>query len=439
MASVTITGASGTNIVSTIQYTSAATAALAQAAANNITSLIVPSGQGVTQVSLNAGPAGSGPIIGSIGGTNDTNAGPVSATNLTNAVALTINNTGATSAGNSRFSFGNETVISGLGNLTFADSGASTQIFTGGGTNSISFAATSSNASFTGDGSNTLTVSATSGATSVFGTGASSDTIVGGTTASSIVYKSTSGASAVILARNTNITVFGGTGGSTTVFGGGGNSFGLTEGSGNLSVSGGTGLFQGGSAGNNIMSSSSVGGTTLIGGGSGDVLSSYGAGDQLTGGSGVSTIDGSNSVGGDALAGDQVGASLIYASKSIGDVIYTTNSTVAGAGYVGEFIDLHTGPNSLLRSLNSNVASTIVAGAPSAGSGIEQATIGDFITGLDKLVLVSSVVGSIASISNTVLVGAGGAPVTQSIVHTTNGSTFTFYNASVTSGDIIVR
>jgi len=438
MAYVTITGASGANIVSTIQYTSAATAALAQAASANITSLIVPSGQGVSQVSLNAGAAGSGPIIGSIGSTTDTNVGTVVATGLTNAVALTINNTGQTFAGNSRFSYGNETVIAGQGNLNFTDSGASTQIFTGGGTNTITFAATSSNASFTGDGINQLGVNATSGATSVFGTAASSDTIYGGTTASNIVYKSTTGSSALILARTANITVFGGTGGTTTVFGGGGGTTGTVAGSGNLSVSGGTGFFEGGSVGNNIMSSSSIGGTTLLGGGSGDVLSSYGANDVLTAGAGSSTLDGSNSVGGDTLSGSQTGASLIYASKTNGDVVYTTNSTVVGIGYTGAFIDLHTGPNSLLRSLNANVASTIVAGGAAAGTGAEVATIGDFLTSLDKLVLMSSGVGTVSSISNATLTTAGGS-VTQSIVHTSNGSQFTFYNATVTIADIVTK
>jgi hypothetical protein len=437
MAYVTITGASGTNIVSTIQFTSAATAALAQAAVAGITSDIT---KGASQVSLNSSTSAL-PLIGSIGGTGDTNVGTVTAQNLGNALAFTINNTGQTFASNTGAfgSFANETVISGQGNLNFTDASGSTQIFTGGGNNTITFAAGSSNAAFTGDGNNQLGVNATSGATSVFGTAASSDTVYGGTTASNIVYKSTTGSSALILARSANITVFGGTGGTTTVFGGGGNTTGTVVGSGNLSVSGGTGFFEGGSAGNNIMSSSSIGGTTLVGGGNGDVLSSYGASDSLMGAAGISTLDGSNSVGGDTLSGGQSGASLIYASKTVGDVVYATNSTVAGVGYTGEFIDLHTGPNSLLRSLNASVASTIVGGGASAGSGIEQATIGDFITGLDKLVLISSVVGGVSSISSAIVTNSGGQAISQSIVHTTNGSSFTFYNALVSTSDIIVK
>ncbi len=431
MAYVTISGASGTNIVNTIQYTSAATAALAQAAAANISSLITSSQ--ATQASLNSGTAPTGTFIASIGSTVDTNVGPVTANNISTAVGFTINNLANTIASNSRFSFGNESVISGIGNLNFSDNAASTQIFAGGGNNTITFSSFSSNGSFTGDGANQIGVNTTSGVTSVFGTAASTDTIYGGSASSNIAYKSTAGSSAFILERNANLTVFGGAGGSTTVFGGANSGLTSPSGAGTLTVVNGQGFFIGGSGGPNIMSTSSIGGTTLVGGGNGDVLTSNGQGDIISGGSGLSTINASNSVGGDSLAGVQNGASVIYGSKSIGDAIFLTNSSITGAlngtSYTGADIFLHTGASTALYGLNSTVANIIYAGAPSAGMGAEKATINDFISGTDKLVLQTSVTGAGVTIAG----GAGGSTV----VTTTNGSTFTFLNAPIALTDIV--
>jgi hypothetical protein len=204
-----------------------------------------------------------------------------------------------------------------------------------------------------------------------------------------------------------------------------------TPGSGTLTVTDGRGLFQGGTGGANIMGSSSVGGTTLIGGASGDMLSSKGVGDSLKGGLGVSTLDSSYSRGNVTLGGSSNGASLIYASQTLGDTINTTSSTIDGGGFKGTFVQLHTGPNSLFRSLNTTVASTVFGGGGAGNSGAQFATMGDFISGLDKLVLVSSVVGSIygmvtGSIGSTVYTNVG----------TQNGSTFTFYNTILTANDI---
>ena len=428
---VTITGAAGSGVVTNVQVTSATTAVIAQNAANSISSLFGSGGFG--QANINSGATTSAAIVGSLGGTNSANYGTLVVQSIPNNVqSLTINNLGDTFASNSRF-IGSETVLSGTGNLNFTDNGSSTTIVTGGGNNTITFNAYSANGSFTGDGTNQIGVNSANGSASVFGTAASSDTISGGTAASNIVYTSAAGAKAFINPRSANVTVFGANGaGSTTVFGGTANTS-----TGTLTVTNGTGLFQGGTAGNNVLGSSTVGGTTLIGGGSGDLLQSRGTGDMLIGASGASTLDGSFSAGGVTLSGGSTGSSLIYASKTQGDVVLTTNSTVQGIGYVGEFIDLHTGPNSLLRSLNSSVSSTIIGGGGTT-SGAQFASVGDFISGIDKLLLVTSVVGA-ATLTTGTVAGAGSQPLAYSQVTTTNGSNFIFYNATLTSADIVTK
>jgi hypothetical protein len=426
MPTVTITGASGLGVVTQLTVTTATTAAIAQAAANNIGTLF----PGIGQLNVNGNYSGSLQIVGSIGAASPTAAGSLSPVLNNNVVALTINNTDSTTTSNARFT-GGETVLSGTGNLTFTDNAASTYIITGGGTNTINFSSFSSNGTFQGDGTNTINVNSTAGSTSVYGTAGSTDTIQGSGTGSNIVYTSASGARAFINPSASNITVFGAGGaGSTTVFGGT-----STPGTGRLTVTDGNGLFQGGTAGTNIMSSSSVGGATLIGGGNNDVLNSKGRGDILMGGGiGVSTLDASYSVGGDTIQGSKTGASLIYASQTVGDTINTTSSTFDTGPFVGEFIQLHTGPNSLFRSLNNSVSSTIVGGGGVGNTGIQHATMGDFISGLDKLLLVSSVVGNYYGLA-TGSYGSGAGQVYTN-VQTQNGSVFTFFNTTLTTNDI---
>lgn len=425
MPTVTITGASGVGVVNFINVTTASTAALAQAAADNISSLF----GGIGQANVNTGYSGGTQVVGSIGSTSQGSAGNLSPTLNSNVVALTINNSDNTTASNSRFT-GGETVLSGTGNLTFTDNASGTYIITGGGTNAITFNTNSTNGTFLGDGSNTINVNAVGGATSVFGTAGSSDTIQGGAN-SNLVYTSATGARAFINPGSSNITVFGAGGvGSTTVFGGA-----STPGTGRLTVTDGTGFFSGGTAGTNIMGSSSVGGTTLIGGGNNDVLSSKGVGDFVkAAGIGVSTLDASYSKGSVTLQGSSGGASLIYASQTQGDTILTTNSTYDSGSFIGEFVQLHTGPNSLFRSLNNTVSSTVIGGGGAGNTGVQHATFGDFISGLDKLLLVSSVVGNYyGMVSGSYGPGAGQV---YTNVQTANGSVFTFYNTTLTANDI---
>lgn len=427
MPTVTITGASGTGVVNFLTVTSARTAAVATAAANNISSLF----GSMLQQNVSAGYTDAMQIVGSLGNTSQSAVGSLSPNLNSNVVALTINNSDTTTASNSRF-MGSQTVLSGSGNLNFTDNAGSTSIITGGGSNNITFSTFSVNGTFIGDGANIINVNATAGTTSVFGTDAATDTIQGSANGSNIVYTSASGANAFINPSASNITVFGAGGaGSTTVFGGAN-----TPGTGKLTVVDGRGLFQGGTAGTNSMSSSSVGGTTLIGGGNNDVLSSKGIGDFVrASGIGVSTLDASYSKGSVTLQGSSSGASLIFASQTMGDTINTTGSTYDTGPFVGEFIELHTGPNSLLRSLNTSVASTIVGGGGGqAANTVQKATMGDFISGLDKLILVSSVVGTYYGMASGSYGPNAGQVYTN--VQTVNGSVFTFYNTILTTNDI---
>ena len=98
-----------------------------------------------------------------------------------------------------------------------------------------------------------------------------------------------------------NIVVFNsGLGGSETLFGGtatiGGQTVTAGAFTGSATVLGGNGYFQGGSAGNNILQTSTLfGSATLVGGGNGDHLTAFGSGDLLVAGAGNETLSGQTS------------------------------------------------------------------------------------------------------------------------------------------------
>lgn len=421
MPQATITGG---NTVTAITVTSNEALATAQSNFDNIASLL---NGGFTGTDITTGVTTTAPIVGSIIGNTAVNLGTLN----NNVQALTIDNTATTIVGNSRF-IGNESVLASGGGLTFTDSGGSTSIVVGGGNNIVNFGTYSTNATFTGDGSNMLNLYTASGATSVFGTSASSDTIMGSANvASSVTYTSSAHATMFINPSAANVTVFGASGaGTTTVFGGSS----ATPFSGRLTVVDGTGYFQGGLAGNNVIGSSNVGSTTLIGGGGNDVLTSKGMHDVLVAGGGTATLDGSHSVGGNVFFASSTGTSLMYGGDTVGDTFFTNNSTVVGVGYTGSFINLHTGPNSQLRGLNSNVPGTVAVGF--SGAGANYTTIGDFISGVDKLVLNVAVTGSNYTLTNGTMTG-GGTPLIYTNVQTSNGSLITIYNATVVASDIV--
>jgi hypothetical protein len=275
---------------------------------------------------------------------------------------------------------------------------------------------------FGGDGNNTITLTSTDFrglgvASTVMGTSASSDTITGapGSTGA-LVYKD-GGGTALINPTAGNVTVFGGSGGTQTVFGG------STPFTGSLTVVKGTGLFVGGTAGNNLIGASTVGGSTLIGGGANDTLRAGGQGDILVGGGGLSTLDGSGSAGGDILVASSSAPTYMFGSRSVGDVFFFSNSTVSGVGFKGSFIAAHTSPNGTIDNLNNNVSNTFAI-----GSGAEFGTVYDFISGVDK-VSISGAQGSVNIISPTVTGG-------QYVLYTSTGTTIAFLT-KISSSDIV--
>ncbi len=357
-----------------------------------------------------------------IGGSTPGGYGAMSVAVPATVTGIVINNTDPTAVTLPAAGTG-QVVYAGIGITTITAAGASNTIVAGGGFNTINFTNTSTGSQFLGDGEHTINVTTASGATTIFGTSASSDTILGGSSGTStygnIYYVSAAGAMALIDPGAHNATVIGAAGGTETVSVFGGVAF-----TGTLTLTDGNGYFQGGSNGGNSMASSTVGGTTLVGGGAGDVLESKGIGDQLQAGLGLETLAGAGSLG-----GDRFWASSSTITGILGASTLTGASQYAGASIKGTFIDMHL--NGASQALGSTVEGTVTASTSSA----QFATISDFISGTDKLVL------NIQGGSSTFTIGTGTSvigsnSVAYSTVTTSNGSVFTFLGATVTTHDI---
>jgi hypothetical protein len=392
MANSTVPGATGT-VVQVIPQASSSNTSTAQTLVANVGSLATAGLASYSTFTQSAIPTPSAPTIASVGSSTPVSLGAQNLGTLTpNVVAVLINNTDRTSFTNTQFN-NNQAIVSGTGGLVATDNGANTNVNVGGGSNTVTFSATSQNGTFSGDGTNVITVASKSGVVTVAGSTASADTVIGAGSAG-IVVTQMSGSQAYVNGGAGNITIVGSAGATQTVFGGqqvisdgkggtttvNGGAF-----TGSLSVIGGQGYFKGGTSGGNSMQSGTAGSTTLVGGGTGDVLSSYGTADILIGaGAGLSTLDGSNSAGGNVFWAGTNGASNMYGSKSVGDTFYLSTSTVNGVGYKGSFLSLHTGPNSALYNLNKTVTNTVNVGA-FGSTGVQNVAIADFITGVDVL------------------------------------------------------
>jgi hypothetical protein len=184
-------------------------------------------------------------------------------------------------------------------------------------------------------------------------------------------------------------TVFGNVGGGTaTVFGG---SFGGATAeafTGKLTVVEGRGVFFGGSAGGNLMSTAvEAGAATLVGGGSGDLLISQGAGHVLIAGAGAET-----------LSGFSVEASVGGASFFAGG----GNATIFGNSGGGNAFGLGAGVSQVD---GRNEAALATAGLGDGAANIFYVTaaaggghvVGDFIAGFDRfdLALTTAVTGQV--------------------------------------------
>ena len=407
----------------------------------NVTTLTTNTAANAALAVIAATPTANATVIG---GSTPAAYGATSTTIGVTATAVVVNNTSPVILTNS-VGTANQIIYAGIGTLNMTDVGTSDTIVSGGGIGTITFSATSLNSQFRGDGTNTISVIGSSvaslaGVTSIYGTAASADTINGvAPGAAGIYYQAAIGSTALIDPGAHNATILGAAGATEVVSVFGGNAF-----TGTLSVSGGSGYFQGGSAGNNIMeSSATAAGTSLIGGGAGDVLTSQGYGDVLKAGSGAATLQGANAIGGAFFYAGATGADVMYASTiaggglALGDTFYastsTSTGTVSGALYhgysfEGSFVDLHT------NAAGANIGATGNSSVVGSGIGAAQfMTVGDFVSGVDQLVLTLSS-GETYSIQSST---AGG--VASSVVTVSNGTQFTFLGTTINTHDILTR
>jgi hypothetical protein len=123
----------------------------------------------------------------------------------------------------------------------------------------------------------------------------------------------------------------------------------------------------------------------------------------------------------------------MYGSTSIGDTFFLNQSSISVPGILGSFIDMHTSPGtSSIRNLNENVSNVLDIGF--SGTGANFGSVGDFISGLDHIVLKSSSTGSY-TINSGYINGSNGV-IPYSTLQTQNGSTLTFYNTTLSCGDV---
>ena len=188
---------------------------------------------------------------------------------------------------------------------------------------------------------------------------------------------------------------------------------------------GGTGYYQGGTAGDNILLSSTLSGsTTLIGGGNNDLLGSYASDNTLIGGSGNEVLVGANTVGtgNDFISGNGSGTDTIWGSGTGNNTIGFGSDTTYAYGQHG----LGGG------ALTGNVYYQAAAG------GVDN--IGDFLPGYDVFSLTRSTIAEGAAVSVTGLTyysAASGSPFGQAGTQATlsDGSTINFVNANVTKSN----
>ena len=220
-------------------------------------------------------------------------------------------------------------------------------------------------------------------------------------------------------------------GGSETLFGGaatvGGVALAAPSFTGSATVFGGTGYFQGGTAGGNILISSTVpGATTLMGGASGDALTSFGVGNTLIAGPGNETLV--SATGAPLLGNPTVNApsggvifilgsgdANVFGSPMGGDTIY------AGSGASSIRIGASLVAPTIPGVVRSAVVNTIYETAPGGN-----ATVGVWFNGLEETGNTDMYVmlpGVTATIDNSNFLFSGGG---FSVAHLSDGTTIQF-------------
>ncbi len=212
------------------------------------------------------------------------------------------------------------------------------------------------------------------------------------------------GASAIINPGAANVTIVGNVAASATLFGG----------TGSVAVDGVMGNFTGGSAGGNLMRTSTVSGsTTLTGGGTvgtpGDALNAQGANQTLNAGVGNTTLAAvtANGATGGSTFNVGIGISTVFGFE--------------GGGNTVNFGD--TGTSQVLGRNGATTGSANLYNDVGSGG---QFTIHDFTTGLDTLSVKNAF--SITFFALTDPANATGSEVT--LLQVVGGGSYTFFDAT---------
>ncbi len=443
---VTVLGAAGTTV--TIPYTSTALATQVQAALTTVSSLVTanvltqqnyPGGSSTVP----AGPIFTGSVV-TVAANNNLGILP------SNAVSLIDTSPSITAA----IGAANTTVVATGPNAQFVYQNQATNanIFLAGGINYIKEAFGISAANISVDASTTVlgsgaaiidnSVAGSSATVNAFanslvdvipggnvqmnaGVGTVVLQVSGGSTipvtitgtggaSSQIDYIPTGGNAFIQPGAESIVVLDNGIQGSTSLFGGTLGNVTAPAFTGTATVFGGTGFFQGGSAGGNSLTTSTLaGGATLLGGGSGDTLTAYGIGDKIVAGSGNETLIGAN---GQKLLGSTVvapsgganfllgsGANFLSGDISGGDTIGT------GTGTATINLGHSTGPGSIIKEIGAGGSVTINGFASKP------------FTNNDSFVLASGVTASITS--------SGSSGAVTSVATLSDGTKVTFVNA----------
>jgi hypothetical protein len=443
MSNVTVSGTDGTTV--SIPWSSTDSAAIAQAALSGVTGLV---GAGEMTIatyaagdSLSSGDLAYSGISVTVPGTTLFNSVPDNNAFLSVDGSATVAAIGGGAP---------TTVVSGAqSSLVYYNNSEHATILLGGGCNYIAQNADSVSAVINVAGSATLGIggavidahqgSATinlssnavvnleAGGSNLIHARAGTELLqIGGTSTVPVTVTGASGSQVEMLNQNSafiepgagNFILLPGSTGTATLFGGtrtfGGTTYTGHAFTGSATVLGGTGYFEGGSAGNNILFSSTVNGaTTLIGGGNNDYLASFASGDSLVGGAGSDIMVGWNTTGSGNTFISGGGSDTIFGSA--------TGNNVIG---LGADTTLAYGQHNTIDSLTGNRYFQAKDGGTS--------TIGDFLVGYDvfSLSLSSSSTGQNIGVKNIESDGSGGTRATL-----TDGSTITFLHAIVTAND----
>ena len=306
---------------------------------NAITALLTSGGLVVAPNAATNPASGKGFAVISSAGTASTLGSSVT------AVAVTAANTAGTTI--SGVGTAGELVVYGNTAVTY-NTGGGTGSVSGGDVGSLLGTPTSGGGAFaftTGSGNDTIlavtgnnTVAAGTGNNVIF-TGQSSDNVnstgndiisgVGGLAGQSDTINGGAGTDLVFEGAK-NFTFNGGSGASTVISG---------TGSDTISIGSGGGIYGGGTAGNNKITTGLTGNSTIFGGGSGDVLTAVGSGNNLlAAGSGNETLTGATSTGNNIFFGGTGSTSIQGGPGNDVIVVGQGSSTVdggAGADLIG--------------------------------------------------------------------------------------------------------